>query len=404
MDAWLSELRSPPGEGALRGADRQVRAGLRLVNRDPVVKRLILLETLALIGLWVAFFFLGQETGSIAREADRVFRLWLYWAASIGASLVFSVAVACAVDMKIDGAGGDLRLVLGETRRRLPALLGWWLISMGASVALSLAVSAALRSGLAALAIAILWGVGTLFVVPAIALHDGGPLAAIGEALRLLRARWGRALAGVFVISFFFGLALVACGFALRATAASHPQSAGEPPWRLLGPLALAYLAYALMTATREAFAVVLARDALDDLPGEPPAPKPRRRGAVIFKRAALGALALLVGLLVLGAIFGHHRSNSQPAAPSAGAAAPGRFVAHVEDPNATLLVTNAPVVLAGRTIGRVFMVDVERLPPRMPRVAAAFHADPRLAPILAASRVELATRGGRAYLVVVRG
>ncbi|MBS1886427.1 MAG: hypothetical protein JSU06_04485 [Actinobacteria bacterium] len=81
----------------------------------------------------------------------------------------------------------------------------------------------------------------------------------------------------------------------------------------------------------------------------------------------------------------------------------PGIFAAHVEDPDATLLVTDALVVLAGRTIGRVFMVEVERPPPRMPRVAAAFRADPRLAPTLVAGRVELAMRGGRAYLVVVR-
>jgi hypothetical protein len=159
------------------------------------------------------------------------------------------------------------------------------------------------------------------------------------------------------------------------------------------------------MNATREGFAVILARDALGDLPGEPPAPKPRRRRSTILRRVVAGVVILAVGLLVLGAILGRHRSNSEPTARPGGAVVvqPRRFVVHVEGPDATLLVTNAPVVLAGRTIGRVFMVDVERLPPRVPRVAAAFRADPGLSPTLANSRVELAMRGGRAYLVVVR-
>lgn len=312
MDARLRELRSPPGEGPLRSADRQVRAAFRLVNRDPAIRRLVLLETLALTGLWVAFFLLGRETGSLGREADRIFRQWLYWAASVGVSLIFSLAVACAVDMGINGVGGDLRMVLGEMRRRLPALLCWWLISMGGSVALSFGARAVARPGLAALAAAILWGVGSLFVVPAIALREGGPLEALGEALRLLRARWGRALVGVLVIGFFFGLACIACGFLLRATAAGHPRGAGESLWRIAGPLALLYVAYAWMNATREGFAVILARDVLGDLPGEPPVAKPRQRRSTTFRRVAIGVLALVIGLLVLGAIFGRHRSTSQ--------------------------------------------------------------------------------------------
>lgn len=311
MDTWLRELRSPAGEGPLRGADRQVRAAFRLVNGNPATRRLIALEALALTGLWVAFFLLGRETGSLDREADRIFRQWLYWAASIGISMIFSLAVACAVDIGIDGIGGDLSMAFGEMRRRLPALLGWWLISMGGSIAVSLGVRAVARPGLAALAVAVLWGVGGLFVVPAIALREGGLLEAVGEALRLLRARWRWALAGVLVIGFFFGLACIACGFLLRATAAGHPRGAGESLWRIAGPLALLYVAYAWMNATREGFAVILARDVLGDLPGEAPVPKPRRR-ARTFKRVVVGVLALAIGLLILGAIFGRHHPNSQ--------------------------------------------------------------------------------------------
>lgn len=271
----------------MRGGKRQARAALRLVNRDPTVKRLILLEALALTALWAAFFLLRRETGSFDREADRVFEAWLYWVSAIGITTVCSVAVACAVDAKIDGVEGDLRMALGEVRRRLPTLLCWWLISIGALIALGFGTRAVMRPLPAILVVAAVWGVGSLFVVPAIALQSGGPLESLGEALRFLRARWGRALAGLFVIGFLFGLAFIACGFLLRATAESHPRTTDEPLWRFGGPLLIFCLVYALMAATRGGFAVILARDALGDLPGEPPAANPRRRPTTILRRSS---------------------------------------------------------------------------------------------------------------------
>lgn len=409
METWLGELRSPTGEGPLRGADRQVRAAFRLVNRDPAIKRLIGFEALALTALWVGFFLLERQTGSLGREADRVFQQWLYWAASIGVSLVISVAIACAVDMKIDGVGADLPMVLAEMRKRLPTLFCWWLISMGASVVLGFALRAVTRPGLAALALAVLWGVGTLFVVPAIALQNGGPLEALGEACRLLRARWGRALVGVFAIGIFFGLGLIASGFLLRATAEGHPRSSGESVWRFAGPLALLYLAYALTSATREGFAVILARDALGDLPGEPAAAKPGRRASTILKRVAIGAVALAVGLLILGAILGHHRSNTQPADPQTYVPttppthvaddSAASFAYPIRDPDARRLRPGAPVVLAGRTIGRVSMIHVS---PTSPVIEIFYEVDPRREGTVIHSRMRVAMRDGMAHLVVV--
>jgi hypothetical protein len=197
----------------------------------------------------------------------------------------------------------------------------------------------------------------------------------------------------------FLFLTWVAAGFAMKAGADRYPRDHQEGLWIYFGALSLGYLGYAVTVAAREGFALILAREALGDLPGEPGAAKPQRRGWVIARRIALGILGLVVLLGVLGAIFGHGK-QSEPAAATR--LRSERFVAHVEDPNATLLVTDAPVVLEGKTIGRVFIVDVERPPPRMPRVAATFRADPRYAPILSQSRFELAMRGGRAYLVVV--
>jgi hypothetical protein len=268
MDRWLMELGSPPGEGPVRGGGRQARAALRLVNRDPTVKRLILIEALALTALWVAFYlrWKGGSAGPTAHALDE----WLYWLAASGIAAASSLAIACAVDVKIDGAGGDLRLVGSEVRRRLPTLLGWWAISIVLLLALEYAATAAIRPLPAIVVVGLVWGFASLFVTPAIALGGRGPLKSIGEAVRLLRERWGRALAGLFVIGLLAAVFLIACGFMLRAAdhrSGGHDQSV----WRLGGALFLFYTAYALIAAARGAFGVILARDALGDLPGEAP-------------------------------------------------------------------------------------------------------------------------------------
>jgi hypothetical protein len=406
MDRWLRELRSAPEEGAVRGGERQARAAFQLVSRDSTLRRAVTLEALALTGLWAAFFLLRRETGSPDRDADRIFEEWLYWVSAIGIATVSSLAVACVVDAKIDGVEGGLRLAFDEVRRRLPALLGWLLISIGVGLALGFGTRAVMQPLPSLLVAAVIWGVGSLFVVPAIALQDGGPLGFLLEALRLLRARWGRALAGLFVIGFVYGLVFIGCGFMLQVTAESHPRTTAEPVWTLGGPLLLVYLAYALMSATRGSFAVILARDALGDLPGEPPAVRPRRRSVTAFRRVVFG-LALLCGLIVVAALFFGPRSSSRqttsrtyvPAAPPSHVAtnSPASFASPFRDPDAKRLRPGAPVLLAGRKIGRVYMVHIE------PTVIEVFYeVDRRREPIVIHSRKKVAMQGGRAYMVVV--
>jgi hypothetical protein len=182
MESWLHELRSPPGEGPFRGASRQVSAGFKLLRRDRTILALTLLGALALSGIWIGFFSLERETGPLGREADQVFQHLLYGAAFVGVSLLLSLAVACVADVRIDGTDGDARLLAAEVRRRLPALLCWWLISICAWVGLGLAADAVMRPLVAMLAVALVWGIATFFVVPTIAIEDcGAPRRPAGE-------------------------------------------------------------------------------------------------------------------------------------------------------------------------------------------------------------------------------
>jgi hypothetical protein len=391
----------------VRGGERQARAAFRLVGRDPTIKRVMLLEALGLIVLWVAFVLLRRGTGSMDREADRVFEEWLYWLAGSGIATFCSVAVAFAVDARIDGVAGDLRMVSGEVRRRLPAILCWWLISVGCELALGFAAHRVMSPFLELLVIAVVWGVATFFVVPAIALGSGGPLKPYREALRLLRARWGRALAGLFVIGFVFGIFFVVCGFVLVAIARAS-DSTSESLWRYGATLFLLDLAYALTAATRAGFAVILARDALDDLPGEPPAARPRRRAVVALRRIAIGVLVVAIGFVVLGLIVRHSRSTTQPAGPvtyvaprppvRAADARVADFATPLREPAARRLRPGAPVVLAGKTIGRVNMVNVKR----GPLVEVFFDYDRRHEGAVIRGQKVAGIRGGDAYLVIV--
>lgn len=369
----------------------------------------MLLEALALAGLWAVFFLLRRGTGSSDREANRVFEEWLYWVSAIGVATVSSLAVACAVDATIDGVGIDLRTVSVEVRRRLPALLGWWLISAGVGIGLGFALGSLLQPLPALLSGAVVWGIGTLFVIPSIALQGGGPLGSIGEAFRILRARWGRSLAGLFVIGFMSGLGFLAWGFLLEAIAKGDPGNTAEVLLKVGGVLLIFYLVYALAAATRLGFAVILARDALGDLPGNPSEAKPLRRATVV-RRVVFGALALALALIVFGALFVHRRSNTQqttsqtyvPTAAPPSAPVPsivtlfGRFrKSEVRD-----LRPGAPVVLAGKTIGRVSAVQFERAA----HATVFFEVNQRVMPIVRRGRKKVATRDGRTHLAVVSG
>lgn len=408
MDKRLGELRSSPDEGAVRGGERQARAAFGLVIRDPTIKRLMAIEALALTGLWVAFLLLARQTGSSGREGEGVPEQWLYWASAMGIATAGAVAFACAVDARIDGAEINLRLAFGEVRARLPAVLCWWLISMAVGAGLGYGTSAVMAALPALLVSLVIWGVATLFIVPAIALQDGGPLAPLGEAVRLLRARWGRGLVGLVAIGFLFGIAFIASGYLLLAVARTHPHGTGESLLRIGGPLLLLYLVYALMAATREAFAVILARDALDDLPGEPPTVEPRRRGIVVARRVALGALVLAVGLIVVAAIFGHHHSSSRattsrtyvPATPPPRPVIDSTvtFDATLHDPRARLLRRDAPVLLTGEPIGQVALTHVEG----PSRVEVFFLAPAHFEDTVLRSRKKVAMRHGQASLVIV--
>lgn len=124
--------------------------------------------------------------------------------------------VKCA-DEELQGRDSSFGAGLSAALRRLPALMGWalietivgWLISAvqgnGANDNILVTILRAILASLMAVA----WTIITFFVLPLIILRGKGPVQAIKESVRLIRATWGMQVAGGLRIGGIIGLIAV---------------------------------------------------------------------------------------------------------------------------------------------------------------------------------------------------
>lgn len=124
--------------------------------------------------------------------------------------------VKCA-DEELQGRDSSFGAGLSAAFKRLPALLGWalietvvgWLISAvqgnGANDNILVTILRAVLAGLMAVA----WTIITFFVLPLIILRGKGPVEAIKESVKLIRATWGMQVAGGVRIGGIIGLIAV---------------------------------------------------------------------------------------------------------------------------------------------------------------------------------------------------
>jgi hypothetical protein len=277
-------------------------------------------------------------------------------------------------------------------------LLGWWGFSGAAWLGLGIAAETVLSPVLAFLAGAAIWGLATIFVVPLLAIDGGGPLAALGNGLALLRKRWGRALIGVALLAGLFFVLAIPAGLVLSAGVDRYRLDPDAGTRIYFGGIALFYLTYLAMMTVREGFALILARDALGDLPGEPAAAKPRRRGWVIAGRIVLGLVCLLVLLGILGAILRDHEPNASgsSAAPSSGV----RFYTTFTDPRAQRIEVGAPVELEATRIGTVYDTTLVAEAGKPAVMQVRYLLERAWFRRTSGYRLILAERGGYAYLL----
>lgn len=174
------------------------------------------------------------------------------------------VGLAAAVDAALKDEPSGLGQGLRAASSRLGAITGWALITATLSVLLRALES---RGELAAIAAALIggaWSVISLLAVPAIALENAGPLAALKRSASIFKQHWGGQIVGmaaigggVFLLVMLPALIVAGIGFAVL----SGSGAAG-----LVGEvlIAIGVVVFAIgavvASALRQVFAVVLYR------------------------------------------------------------------------------------------------------------------------------------------------
>lgn len=175
--------------------------------------------------------------------------------------------VKCA-DEELQGRDSSFGAGLSASVRRLPALMGWalietivgWIISAvqgnGANDNILVTILRAILASLMAVA----WTIITFFVLPLIILRGKGPLQAIKESVKLIRATWGMQVAGGLRIGGIIGLIAVLPAI-LVTIAGGFIAIAGTPalgvPIATLGVIVI-IAASVLINAMKAIFSVAL--------------------------------------------------------------------------------------------------------------------------------------------------
>ncbi len=189
------------------------------------------------------------------------------YVATLITQIMMGGLVKCA-DEELQGRDSSFGAGLAASFARLPALLGWalietvvgWLISLvqGNGTSDNIFVTI-LRVVLASL-MSVAWTIITFFVLPLIILRGKGPLQAIKESVKLIRATWGMQVAGGMRIGGIIGLIAVLPGI-LVAVAGGFIAASGTPavgiPLSALGVIVV-IAASVLINAMKAIFSVAL--------------------------------------------------------------------------------------------------------------------------------------------------
>lgn len=170
------------------------------------------------------------EHGTVQTSSQWIAIVALVIAAYFGTLVVqiFMGGLVKAADEEMQGRDCSFGAGLSASLARFPALMGWaaiqtavgWLLSIIRGNGGDNVVVAILRLVLASL-LAVAWSIISFFVLPLIVLRHQGPIQAIKESVRLIRATWGMQIAGgvrigglIFLLGVLPGiLVMIAGGF-----------------------------------------------------------------------------------------------------------------------------------------------------------------------------------------------
>ncbi|MGN6664799.1 MAG: DUF6159 family protein [Solirubrobacterales bacterium] len=386
------------GESRISRGWRLTGAAWRLMRQDPTMIGLAFLGTgCGLLGAALMLYLGGVFSPAHYSRAHfgLIALLFLYPLTFVG--VFFNVALTAAAVATLEGrwigVGGALR----EAWDRVDRIAQWALLSAVVGFVINQIASRVPAAGrIVAWLIGVAWGIATLFAIPLLTLEDAGPVEAARGSAHLVRSTWGEGLTGIVSISVWASIAMIPVvigGIAGFAVAKNDPAVG-------IGLIVVSVTAFvsivAAVNATRQVFNLALFRYATGvSTPGFDVAdfedPFARKEGRRRTRSWAWIALALIVGLIAIGLIFGHHRRQET------GSDSSGSYW-HVTLPAAASGKVSAgmPVYFGGRQVGVVAESRLEA-----GQVVLAYTVDPRI-PYSSMGRVELDVHGPRPALNIL--
>jgi hypothetical protein len=200
-------------EGRMARGTRLASEAFALLRDD---RRLLLLPAAALlVNVICVGALLALSAEASGRHGHKTVLL-VSFAASLYpiavSSTFFNVALMHVVSQCWKGHQASVRDGLLLARQRFWTIVAWSLIAATVGVAMQLVQRVghfAWIERLLALVLNLAWSVATFFVLPALALEDVGPLAAVKRSSSVVRRRWPESLTGSIVIGGAAGFALI---------------------------------------------------------------------------------------------------------------------------------------------------------------------------------------------------
>jgi len=266
MEATHHPYADFPGEGKVARSWRLARTTWDLVRSDRTMLALAGLQLLFALLAGALLLYLGgyiDDPGQSGGHVALVSLISLYPMTFIG--VFFGVALTAAAAAAMEGRHLSLRDALGVAVRRLDSIALWSLLTAGVGAILNEIASRIPAGGrFVAWLFGAAWTLGTIFVVPVLALEGAGPIQSLRRSAHLLKSGWGEGLVGSLTIAAWtFVISLPAC-FLLGAGGAVSNSSPNTAIVLIAIGLVLVLVASSVAATVRQVFAVALYRFAAD--------------------------------------------------------------------------------------------------------------------------------------------
>jgi hypothetical protein len=193
-----------------------VKASVAVLRSDKELLVYPLVSSVALIlvtiGFFVPFALTGALTRTVEGEVDPVAIVlgFLYYVVAYTVIFFFNTALVGAAMIRLDGGDPKLSDGFRIASSRLPAIIGYAVISATVGMVLrAIAERGGIVGQIVAGFVGIAWNVATFLVVPVLVVERVGPIEAIKRSAGLLKRTWGEQIVGNVGISLVFGIVAV---------------------------------------------------------------------------------------------------------------------------------------------------------------------------------------------------